>query len=286
MLIDQQKGCGTEGNDNPAETYKALIIIPAYNEAKNIVRVIKSVQKSVPEADILVINDGSIDATAYLAESAGAYVVSHPFNLGYGAACQTGFKYARRKGYEYVVQMDGDGQHEPACIPVLINAVQNPDVDIVFGSRWLGLSEYKGPLLRKFGKFFFAFLANLTTKHKVTDPTTGFQALNRRVVLFYCSEVYPVDYPDADMIIMLAKSGFRIVEVPVIMYFNEKGQSMHAGLLRPIYYGMKMMMSITMTLFRDDRRLVQQASQSMNTNGVQRLKKIRHQPTEDIHTGK
>jgi glycosyltransferase involved in cell wall biosynthesis len=284
MLIDQHKACVSSENNILPESYKSLIIIPAYNEAKNIVQVIKGVQKAIPEADILVINDGSRDATADLAESAGACVVSHPFNMGYGVACQTGFKYACRKGYEYVVQMDGDGQHEPACIPDLLKAVQDPEVDIVFGSRWLGLSEYKGPLLRKFGKFFFAFLANLITKHKVTDPTTGFQALSRRVVQFYCTEVYPVDYPDADMIIMLDKSGFRIIEVPVTMYFNETGHSMHAGFFRPIYYGMKMILSITMTLLRDDRRIVQQGSQSLNTRNVLSMKRSEPHLTKDVHT--
>lgn len=255
MVMQEDKILGTAQDYVLTGSCSILVIIPTFNEAKNIVQVIRSIQSHAPGVDILVVNDGSRDATAFLAASAGAHVVSHPFNMGYGAACQTGFKYAYRRGYDYVVQMDGDGQHEPACITDLLTAVQSPDVDIVLGSRWLGLAEYKGPLLRKFGKFFFAFLASIITKHKVTDPTTGYQALNRRVIQFYCSEVYPVDYPDADMIIMLDRSGFRVKEVPVIMYLNDTGQSMHGGLIRPIYYGMKMMMSITMTLLRDDRKL-------------------------------
>lgn len=261
MVLQEEQTTKTSTEIIFPELTSVLVVIPAFNEAKNIVSVIRSVQKHAPGVEIVVINDGSRDATAFLAATAGAQVVSHPFNMGYGAACQTGFKYACRKGYDYVVQMDGDGQHEPACIPDLLKAVQNPDVDIVLGSRWLGLADYKGPLLRKFGKFFFAFLASIITKHKVTDPTTGYQAMKRRVVQFYCSEVYPVDYPDADMIIMLDRSGFRVKEVPVIMYLNDTGQSMHAGLIKPIYYGMKMMMSITMTLLRDDRKLAQRAPQ-------------------------
>lgn len=237
---------------------EVLIIIPAFNEAVNIVEVILKIQKNAPGKDILVIDDGSKDQTALLASKAGAHVVTHPFNMGYGVTCQTGFKYASRMGYDYVVLLDGDGQHEPACIPDLLNAVQDPDVDTVLGSRWLGLVEYKGPLLRKFGKFFFAFIASLLTRHTVTDPTTGFQALSKQVIQFYCTEVYPVDYPDADMIIVLDRAGFRVKEVPVTMYLNRTGQSMHAGFIRPIYYGIKMMMSIMMTLFRDDRYLIQQ----------------------------
>jgi len=236
---------------------RVLVVIPAYNEAPNIGRVIAGVFQAVPDVDVLVVDDGSSDSTAELARRAGAYIVSHPFNMGYGVACQTGFKIARRYEYDYVVQMDGDGQHEPRCIPDLLSAVQDPSTDAVLGSRWLGLAEYKGPLLRRFGKFFFGFLASLITRHQVTDPTTGFQALTREVVHFYCTQVYPVDYPDADVIVMLDRAGFRVKEVPVIMYVNHSGKSMHAGILKPIYYGIKMMMSIGMTLLRDDSGLRQ-----------------------------
>jgi glycosyltransferase involved in cell wall biosynthesis len=234
---------------------KILAIIPAFNEEANIGKVVQSIQEHAPTIDIVVVNDCSSDHTAKIAENLGAIVISHPYNLGYGATCQTGFKFASRNGYDYVLQLDGDGQHEPACIPDLINTVIDPDVDVVFGSRWLGLTEYKGPWLRRFGKFYFAWLANLVTNHTVTDPTTGFQALTRHVVDFYCTEVYPVDYPDADMIIILDRAGFHIKEIPVIMYQNNTGKSMHSGILKPLYYGFKMMLSIGMTLLRDDRNL-------------------------------
>jgi glycosyltransferase involved in cell wall biosynthesis len=258
ILSKHQTSSGT------SEKPRVLVMIPAYNEQANIARVIKKIYESTPEADIVVVDDGSKDATAMLAESAGAQVVSLPFNMGYGVACQTGFKYAFRNGYDYLIQMDGDGQHEPECIPELLAAVQDPQVDIVLGSRWLGLVEYKGPLFRKFGKFFFGFLASSITHHNVTDPTTGFQALSRQVIHFYCTDVYPVDYPDADVIIMLDRAGFRVKEVPVIMYLSQTGQSMHAG-LRPLYYGIKMIMSITMTLLRDDRELRSQWPPDMMT---------------------
>jgi glycosyltransferase involved in cell wall biosynthesis len=234
---------------------RALIIIPAYREASRIGQVVRGIRQHVPNVDILVIDDGSGDGTAARATEAGATVVSHTYNMGYGAAVQTGFKYAQRHNYDYVVQMDGDGQHEPLCVSDLLAAVKRPDVDIAMGSRWLGLAEYNGPLLRKFGKFFFGFLASRLTRHEVTDPTTGFQALSKEVVAFFCTDVYPVDYPDANVIIMLTRAGFQIREVPVIMYRDDSGQSMHGGLIRPIYYGMKMMMSIVMTLLRNDRKI-------------------------------
>lgn len=236
-------------------TSDTLVIIPAYKEEARLGKVIIGIREHVPGIDILVIDDGSPDRTTEVAQQAGVMVARLPFNMGYGVALQTGFKFARRHGYEYVVQIDGDGQHEPRCIPDLLAAVREPGVDAVLGSRWLGLAEYHGALLRKFGKFFFAFVANRLTHLDVTDPTTGFQALSRTVVHFYCSHVYPVDYPDADVIIMLHRAGFGVKEVPVIMYVNESGQSMHSGVLRPIHYGLKMLLSIAMTLLRDDRNL-------------------------------
>ncbi len=238
---------------------RVLIIIPAYNEEACIAKVIFGIRKVVPDADILVVDDGSGDSTAALARRAGAIVASLPFNMGYGAALQTGFKYACRNDYDYIVQIDGDGQHEPRCIHDLLAAVRRPDVDVALGSRWLGLAEYKGPLLRKFGKFFFGFLATVLTSHQVTDPTTGFQALTREVVRFFCTKVYPVDYPDANVIVMLDRAEFHVVEVPVIMYRDEGGTSMHSG-LKPIYYGFKMMMSLAMTLLRNDRQLRRELS--------------------------
>jgi glycosyltransferase involved in cell wall biosynthesis len=232
---------------------KVIVLIPAYNEAKNIHNVISKVKNTLPQIDILVINDGSTDNTAKLAQLAGAKVVSHPFNMGYGVACQTGFKYACRHDYEYAIQMDGDGQHEPDCVPDLLNAIIDPEIDIVLGSRWLGLTSYDGPFIRKFGKHFFAFLASFLTGLKCTDPTTGFQAMGRKVICFYTTEIYPTDYPDADMFILLKRAGFRVKEIPVTMYRNDTGQSMHSGLLRPLYYGFKMLLSISMTLLRNDK---------------------------------
>ena len=234
---------------------KILVVIPAYKEEARIGGVIAGVRQNVPQADVLVIDDGSPDGTADVARRAGAFVAALPFNQGYGVALQTGFKYARRRGYDIVVQIDGDGQHEPSCIADLLSVIQTSKADVALGSRWLGAGNYKGPVLRKFGKFFFGYLATLLTDLKVTDPTTGFQALSKEVVDFYCTHVYPVDYPDANVIIMLRRAGFHIAEVPVIMYRNESGQSMHAGILKPLFYGMKMMMSIAMTLLRDDRGL-------------------------------
>ena len=130
------------------QEHRTLIIIPAYNEAPRIGGVIANILQYVPNVDVLVVDEGSLDGTGDVVRATGAELASLPFNMGYGVALQTGFKYAARHNYDYVIQIDADGQHEPSCIPVLLDAVQDPEVDVVLGSRWLGLAEYEGPRLR------------------------------------------------------------------------------------------------------------------------------------------
>ncbi len=196
-------------------------------------------------------SDGSTDDTVAEAKEAGADVIELAFNLGYGAALQTGFKYALKEGYEFAVQMDADGQHDPASIKTLIEPVIADEVDITIGSRFMDKGNYKAPFVRRIGMYFFGIITSIVTGRKITDPTSGFQALNRNVLEFYASDAYPVDYPDADVIIMLHRKGFRFKEVPVIMH-NAAKPSMHGGILRPMYYIFKMMLSILVTLLRKE----------------------------------
>lgn len=232
---------------------KILVVIPAYNEEKNIAKVIAEIQKSAPFVEILVVNDGSSDNTAQVAKRADAKVVTHPFNMGYGVACQTGFKYALEKGYDYAVQIDGDGQHEPKCIPDLLREVQNGSADVIIGSRFLGNCVYKSQFARRIGMILFRFIASTIIKQKVTDATSGFQALSKNVIKFYASDVYPVDFPDADVLMMLHFAGFRIKEIPVVMYQKTVRKSMHSG-LKPLYYMFKMFLSIFVTLLRSKQQ--------------------------------
>ena len=196
-------------------------------------------------------DDGSNDDTASEARAAGARVIELPFNLGYGAALQTGFKYALDKGYEFAVQMDADGQHDPLSIEALISPVLKDEVDVVIGSRFLDKGNYKAPFVRRMGMYFFGIITSVVTGRRITDPTSGFQALNKKVMEFYASDAYPADYPDADVIIMLYRQGFRFKEVPVIMH-NAAKRSMHGGILKPLYYIFKMMLSIFVTLLRKE----------------------------------
>jgi glycosyltransferase involved in cell wall biosynthesis len=224
--------------------------MPACNEEGRIASTISGIRK-FGNADIVVVDDGSNDSTASEARASGARVIELPFNLGYGAALQTGFKYALDKGYEFAVQMDADGQHDPASIKALIEPVIADEVDVAIGSRFMYKGNYKAPFVRRIGMYFFGLIASLFTGRKITDPTSGFQALNKKVMEFYASAAYPVDYPDADVIIMLHRQGFRFKEVPVIMH-NAAKRSMHGGILNPMYYIFKMMLSIFVTLLRKE----------------------------------
>jgi glycosyltransferase involved in cell wall biosynthesis len=227
-----------------------LIVIPAYNEEQNIGAVIGGIWEVLPAVDILVVDDGSSDGTAGRARDAGARVISLPFNLGYGVALQTGFKYALEQGFNYVVQMDADGQHEPASVEDLVGEARKGDADVILGSRFLAPSSFRPQFARRLGIALFRAIVSGVVGEKISDPTSGFQALNRRALALYGTEAYPVDYPDADVLIMAHLAGLRLKEIPVIMHSaGPARKSMHSG-LRPLYYVFKMFLSILVTLMR------------------------------------
>ncbi|PLX98705.1 MAG: glycosyl transferase family 2 [Desulfuromonas sp.] len=228
---------------------RVLVIIPAFNEALNISRVVAGVKTTIGTADILVIDDGSQDDTAELARSAGARVVSHPFNMGYGVAIQTGYKYALMNNYEYVVQVDGDGQHEPDSILDVLHPVILGEADFALGSRFLGTKCYVPSFSRKIGMFVFRKIVSIIIRKRISDCTSGFLAFNRHVMLFFVKDIFPCDYPDADVLISLHRAGFKIKEVAVEMHENTQGRSMHSG-LSPLYYTFKMLLSILVVLLR------------------------------------
>lgn len=230
-----------------------LVIIPAFNEETTVGAAIEGIKGQISFADILVVNDGSTDETARVAASEGIFLVNHPFNLGYGAALQTGFRFAERGGYEYVFTMDADGQHLPTSLNSLITAMEERHADIVIGSRFVG-SGYDVGFPRRTGMMLFSLIARMYTGIDITDPTSGFQLLNRRVFSCLASgDNYPFDYPDVNIIMMLHKKGFKITEAPVTMVENSSGKSMHAG-LKPVYYVIKMFLAIVMVLLRRTSR--------------------------------
>jgi glycosyltransferase involved in cell wall biosynthesis len=230
---------------------RLLVVMPAYNEARRIRAVLEKVRTHVL-ADVLVVDDGSADATAEEARRAGARVAVHAVNLGYGAALQTGYRYALRHDYDAVLQLDADGQHDPACIPRLVAALA--DADVVVGSRFLEAGSYRPPLLRRVGMWIFGRLATTLSGRRVTDPTSGFQAISREALRFYAHERYPADYPDADVLAMGARSGLRLAEVPVRMLASPDGKGMHEGIVRPFYYVFRMSLALALVPLRSEKR--------------------------------
>ena len=227
-----------------------LVLVPAFNEAARLGRVLAGIRAAAPDADVLVVDDGSLDDTSGVARAAGARAVRLSFNLGYGVAVQTGYKLAVRERYACVVQLDADGQHEPADIPALLGVIARGEADVAIGSRFLGGSTaYRAGAVRRLGMGLFALLAWLLTGIRFSDVTSGFRAFSGDVVRFVATEWYPTDYPDADVLITLRRAGFRLREVPVRMYPRAGGSSMHAG-LKPIYYVFKMLLSVALVPVR------------------------------------
>lgn len=229
---------------------KVLIIVPSYREEENIARVLQGLEKYVPDIDVLMIIDGSKDLTEEIVSFNDFDSLVHPFNMGYGVAIQTGYKYAVKNDYDAVVQIDGDGQHDPKYIRPLLSALESSESDVVIGSRFLEGGSYNVPTARKIGIRFFSKIASFITGQKITDSTSGFQALNRRDLNFFSKvENFPYDYPDADIIITMVFAGFKVKEIPVIMYDRMNGKSMTTG-PKTIIYVIKMLISILITVLR------------------------------------
>ena len=236
-----------------------LIIIPAYNEEKNIAPLLQRLNE--PDisqiADVLVMNDASSDATNHVAKAHKDAVVTHVFNLGYGSGLQLGYKYAVRKGYRYVIQMDADGQHDACNIPALYKALKTPDAqgelpDIVLGSRFMeGSSSFPISGAKRIAFAWFRIVLKLGTGKWLTDPTSGLQGLSWRTFLFYSKyNNYDDKYPDANMLMQMLLLGFRIREIPAVMHARVSGKSMHSG-LQPVLYMFRMTFSIMAVWIRE-----------------------------------
>jgi glycosyltransferase involved in cell wall biosynthesis len=228
-----------------------LVIIPALNEEASISKIVQDIRVNMPSADILVVNDGSSDRTALMARESGARVIHHPFNIGYGAALQTGFRVAERMAYDVVITMDGDGQHDALSLQALVRTMKERDADIVIGSRFLE-HNVRTSLPKKIGVMLFSFIGKVYTRTIITDPTSGFQLMKRDAFSYLSKEDnYPTDYPDVNMIMLLHKMRYRVVEVPVAMNPSVTVKSMHSG-LRPFLYVTKMFLAIIMVLVRKE----------------------------------
>ena len=226
---------------------KVLIIIPAHNEANNIAGVITEAKANCPFADILVVNDGSSDSTGEVARQHNVRVIDIPFWLGIGGTMQTGFIFAHQNGYEIAVQLDADGQHDPAKIQDLIGPIVNGEADVVIGSRFLAKQGYHSDFLHRLGIRLISKSIYFVTGQKFTDPTSGFRAANKTAIAFYV-ESYPVDYPEAEEIAFLLRKNFRVREIPAIMRPRLSGKS-NIRRFHIIYYMVKVILTIFISSF-------------------------------------
>jgi glycosyltransferase involved in cell wall biosynthesis len=227
-----------------------LAVVPAYNESSTIVRVIGSLHEHAPHYDVLVIDDGSTDDTGARARALGARTVRHPFNLGIGGAVQTGFTFAKENGYDYMVQVDGDGQHEAREIAELEAAMAvDPGLDMVCGSRFIGADyRYPAPISRRTGIHIFAFLLTRLVGQPVSDPTSGFRLFNRRAIALFARD-YPHDYPEVEAVLLLHHHRLRMREVPVKMNLRGGGvSSIRSG--KSAYYMIKVLLALFVALAR------------------------------------
>ena len=229
---------------------RRLAVVPAYNEEQTVARVIRALHREAPGWDVLTVDDGSTDETGLCARRAGSEVLRMPFNLGIGGAMQAGFVYALEGGYDLMVQVDADGQHDPREINTLLDArSRHPGTDMVCGSRFLGDDHrYPAPISRRTGIHLFAFLLSRIVGQRVSDPTSGFRLYNRRAIELFARD-YPHDYPEVEAILMLHHHRLSMREEHVRMYERDGGvSSISSG--KSLYYMIKVLLAIGVGLLR------------------------------------
>ncbi len=231
---------------------RVLIIVPAYNEATNLPGVVADIREHQPACDILVVDDCSSDDTLQCARGLGVEAVRLPINLGIGGAVQTGFKYAERNGYDYALQVDGDGQHPAIEISRLLRPLVAGEADVCIGSRFIEREGFQSTAMRRLGIRMFEWLTRVTAGTHITDTTSGLRAYNRTAIEFLAAH-YPSDYPEVESVTILARNRFRLVEVPVTMRERQGGQSsITAG--RSLYYLVKVSLASMVSMTRPRRR--------------------------------
>lgn len=229
---------------------KILIIIPAYNEQDNLKRLIADLQsENQLQYDLLIINDCSTDRTSQVIRELNVPAVNLPCNLGIGGAVQTGYKYAKQNRYDIAVQVDGDGQHNPRFIHKIVEPIIKGEADFVIGSRYIEKEGFQSTAMRRAGIFYFSKLIHFFTRHKITDPTSGFRASNADIIDIF-SKNYPIDYPEPETIVFLLRKKFRLKEVPVIMQERSTGISSIKS-FKSAFYMVKVSLAILIDLLRE-----------------------------------
>jgi len=220
---------------------KSIVIVPAYNEEQNLPGLFKSLRSECPECDVVVVNDCSNDNTLKICKEHGVDVLDLPVNLGIGGAVQAGIKYALYKGYDYAVQVDGDGQHDPKYIKMLFSELDK-GANICVGSRFISGEGFQSSKLRRFGIRYFSNLIYLFTGRRIKDPTSGFRACDRKAIKLFAAD-YPRDYPEPESLVNAAKHNLKISEIPVIMHPRAQGKSSITS-LKSVYYMIKVTLAI------------------------------------------
>lgn len=221
---------------------RILLMIPAYNEAKNLEKLIRELKVKTPECDYVIINDGSKDNTEEVCSKNGYNVLHLPINLGIGGGIQTGYRYALKYGYDIAIQIDGDGQHDAAYVGAVIQPLLNEEADVVIGSRFLEKEGFQSSASRRVGINWLSWLIWLCTGKRVKDVTSGFRAVNKKFIAVY-AEDYPTDYPEPEAIITAVMNRGKVLEVPVVMRERESGTS-SINLKKAIYYMVKVTLAI------------------------------------------
>lgn len=253
---DQQENIRQEAAERPRK--ELLIILPVKNEEKNIGKVLEQLCRTdiIKTADILCINDASTDASGEIIDQYPCAQIRNVFGLGYGSALQLGYKYAVRKKYQYVIQMDADGQHDVCNIPIIYSKLRAADTngecpDIVLASRFMeGSSPFYVSTVKKFAFWLFRTMIYVVTGRRIADPTTGLQGLSKRAFTCYAQyNNFDYQYPDANMVMQMLLLNYRLTEVPAVMHVRTDGKSMHSG-LEPISYMLRMFLSVLVVVFR------------------------------------
>jgi glycosyltransferase involved in cell wall biosynthesis len=232
---------------------RALAIVPAWNEERDLAGVIGELRRAVPGWDICVVDDGSSDATAAVARRAGAVVLRLPINLGIGGAVQTGYLWARAHGYDVAAQIDGDGQHDPQYLEGAVRPIVDGTADVVIGSRYLGLGGFRSSALRRAGARYLSWFLRLRCRAHVTDPTSGFRVAGPRAIELFAAH-YPSDYPEPEAIALATRHGLRVEEVPVVMRERQHGTS-SIGPARTLYYLIKVSLALLLLPVERSRKV-------------------------------
>ena len=227
---------------------KTLVVIPAYNERESIVSTVERLKKEAPGLDYVVINDCSKDDTAQLLSAHGMHFIDLPVNLGIGGAVQTGYRYALAHGYDAAVQVDGDGQHDPAFLSVMAKTLEEERADMVIGSRFIRHEGFQSSFARRVGILYFTRLIRLLTGKTITDPTSGLRMIGRKGIAMFAKE-YPRDYPEPESVVELLRSGGKVLEIPVVMRERQGGTS-SIRFRNSVYYMIKVTLAILIACIR------------------------------------